>query len=138
MPSAAALLRRAVTVVERDAPPCAAAIARALGTYTLALELDGEPAILHVANGLVVTDGRPVAPGASVATTSASIVDLLTGKDELLAAVRANRVRVRTSHAFAASCFYIMIALIEGCARSLDGPALMTEIRNRVERSRHA
>jgi len=137
MPSAAALLEHAVELVTLDAPACARDIEDRLVATALAIELDGELAVLHHDNGLAVSGRRLTLPTMDVATTSSTVLDLLSGRDELLPAVRANRVRVRASPALAASCLDIISALIEGCARSPGGPALLNQLRTRVERNRY-
>jgi hypothetical protein len=127
-----ALLSRALALVARDAPRCAAALADRVAGAAIAITIDGELAIVRATARGIVAEREPAAPVAAIEVTASSrdVLALLSGGDELYPAVRANRVRVRAAREHAARLFDVVRLLIEGCARSPDGPALLAEFRD--------
>jgi hypothetical protein len=128
---------RALQLVQREAPRCAAALGDALGPIVLDLVIDGERTRMTTSAGRVVIGPRdPVdLEGtilAEVVTRSAVVLALVDGTDALLPAILANRVRVRTPPAHAHRLFEVVNRFVEGCARAPGGPALLDAFRGHV------
>jgi hypothetical protein len=137
------ILTRGVEAVTHDAPPCAEMMSRALRPIPLELIVDGQSHVLTV-------DGEriQVAPSVGittvpsrirVTTTSAEVLGLLDGDDEILPAIVANRVRVTAPYQHVHRLFEVLRAFVEGCARSSSAAELLADVRWHVaERSCHA
>jgi hypothetical protein len=117
-------LVNALASVRRDAPACAAAMARALGPTGVIVEVSGEVvAIASSPDGLaamaIASDGvgrDPARPRLSVGART--LLELVDGEHELLPTVLANALRVRAAAADAARLFDAVRLFVEGCARS--------------------
>jgi hypothetical protein len=130
-------IERAIALVQRDAPRCAAGVADALGPIGIAIVIDGEPALIRAPAGQL-TVASPDSGGGrgevivEVVTRGEVVLDLVDGADELLPVILANRVRVRTPPEHAYRLFEVVKLFVEGCARSAGGPALLDEFRTHV------
>lgn len=127
-----ALLARALALVARDAPRCAAALADRLAGSAIAITIDGELAVVRATVRGVAVERELDSGAAAIEVTASSrhVLALLSGADELYPAVRTNRVRVRAAREHAARVFDVVRLLIEGCARSPEGPALLAGFRD--------
>jgi hypothetical protein len=129
---------RALQLVQREAPRCAAALGDALGPIVLDLVIDGEHMwMTSVAGRVAIGPARdPRDPEATilaeVVTRGAVVLALVDGTDALLPAILANRVRVRTPPAHAHRLFEVVNRFVEGCARAPGGPALLDAFRGHV------
>src|SRR5262249_25218661 len=133
------LLTRVFSVIERDAPRCAATLADRMAGIAIVIKLDGERAVVRSVPGGVVV-GREFAPGVpvlEVAAGSRTILALLSGFDRLYPAVYANRVCIRGARKHIACVFDILTLVVEGCARSTEGPRLLAELRELSERNQN-
>jgi hypothetical protein len=126
--------------IVRDAPGCGAALAVALDAVVLDLVVDDERAVVyrdgHVrAVAAPVAQTSPAIPGrpiVHVATTARTVLDLASGRDELLPAILANRIRVRAAMHDAERLFDVLRLFVEGNARSSAAPALFAEYHRQV------
>jgi hypothetical protein len=130
---------QALAAVERDAPACTVAMAKAMGETRIVARVDGAPTVFRCEGASPKIDGSdpgPVEPDEHTAlleTTARALVHLLAGRDTLLDAVRSNAVRVRAPSGSAARLFDAMRAFVEGVARSPEATALYERFRRSVD-----
>jgi hypothetical protein len=132
-------LSDSLAAIRRDAAPCADALAAALGPVVIDLIVDGERTVVYrdrdrdvrvaATSTELAAAGRPIV---DVATTASTLLDLASGRDELLRAIVANRVRVRAAMQHAERLFDVMRLFVEGNARSRAAPALFAEYQRQV------
>ena len=133
----ASFLADSLAAVKRDAAGCADAMAAALGPVVIDVAVDGERTVVYRDGAVRVADpsthpalaGRPIV---HVATTARTLLDLAAGRDELLPAIVANRIRVRAAMRDAGRLFDVMRLFVEGNARSRAAPALFAEYHRQV------
>lgn len=119
----------ALIAIERDAPRCGGAIAAAMGPVALAVAVDGEAFSVRVVGGRAVIESVHRSADVWVTTTAAQVCALVEGRDEILPAVMANRVRIRAPREHAARVFDLVTLLAEGCARSSVAEELARDLR---------
>jgi hypothetical protein len=130
-------LSDSLAAIRRDAAPCADALAAALGPVVIDLIVDGERTVVYrdrdvrvaATSTELAAAGRPIV---DVATTASTLLDLASGRDELLRAIVANRIRVRAAMQHAERLFDVMRLFVEGNARSRAAPALFAEYQRQV------
>ncbi len=135
-----AVVSEALAGVKRDAPACAASMARAIGAARVLVHVDDETATVACDGEQVeLRSGEPAdGPGAATATLTTSsrvLLDLLDGRRTLLGAVESNALRVRARPADAAGLFDALGRFVEGVARGGD-PAAVVERFRRLVRDR--
>jgi hypothetical protein len=112
----------------------------ALDAVVLDLVVDDERAVVYrdghvraVAAPMAQTSpGIPGRPIVHVATTARTVLDLASGRDELLPAILANRIRVRAAMHDAERLFDVLRLFVEGNARSSAAPGLFAEYHRQV------
>jgi hypothetical protein len=130
---------RALHDLERDAPACAIAMATALGDTRIVARVDGETTVFWCEGKRPRLDGRdpgavePDERTALLETTSRVLVDLLSGRNTLLSAVKSNAVRIRAPSRASARLFDAMRAFVEGVARSSDATSLYERFRTATD-----
>jgi hypothetical protein len=125
-----AFIARALDGIERDAPACATAMAKALGDARIVARIDEETTVCRRDGTRPKVDDRD--PGAVppdertvlLETTARTLVELLSGRDTLLCAVKSNALCIRAPSSTAACLFDAMSIFIEGVARSSDATSL--------------
>lgn len=136
----ASFLSDSLDAIRRDAPACAAALAAALDAVVIDLVVDGERTFVYRDGDVraaaaampptpLAISGRPIV---HVATTARTLLDLADGRDELLPAIVANRLRVRAAMRDAERLFDVMRLFVEGNARSSAAPGLFAEYQRQV------
>ena len=133
----ARFLTDSLAAIRRDAAPCADALAAALGPVVIDLVVDGDRTVVYrhgavrvaAASTRLALTGRPIV---CVATTARTLLDLVDGRDELLPAILANRLRVRAAMRDAERLFDVMRLFVEGNARSSAAPGLFAEYQQQV------
>ena len=129
----ASFLAASLGAVQRDAPASARAVAGALGAAVIQLVVDGERVIVRGGSELAIAGDLAREPDVEVATTARALLALLDGDDELIAAVIANRVRVRAAPGDAVRLFDAMRWFVEGCARTAAAQQLLHDYRCHAE-----
>jgi hypothetical protein len=130
---------RALHDLERDAPACAIAMAAALGDTRIVARVDEETTVFWCEGKRPRLDDRdpgavePDERTALLETTSRVLVDLLSGRETLLSAVKSNAVRIRAPSSTAARLFDAMRAFVEGVARSSDATFLYERFRTATD-----
>ena len=131
-------LADSLDAITRDAPACADALAATLGPAVIDLVIDGERTVVYrdrdrvrvtAASTRLSAAGGPIV---RVATTARTLLDLADGRDELLPAILANRIRVRAAERDAERLFDVMRLFVEGNARSRAAPGLFAEYHRQV------
>ena len=136
----ASFVSASLDAIKRDAPGCAAALAAALDSVVIDLAVDGERTVVYRDGDLraiagpgtqtaAALSGRPIV---HVATTARTLLDLTDGRDELLPAILANRIRVRAAMHDAERLFDVLRLFVEGNARSSAAPGLFAEYHRQV------
>jgi hypothetical protein len=138
MPDAfGAFLAEALEGVKRDAPACAASMARSIGAARVVVRVDGGTTTIRSDGADVGIDhdlavDHDADHDVDVTTTSRTLLDLLDGRRSLLSAVTSNAVRVRAHPAEAAGLFDAIGRFVEGVARCADASARVERFRRHV------
>jgi hypothetical protein len=133
-----AFVAEALEGVKRDAPACAASMARSIGTTRVDVHVDGETIAIWCEGAEIELARREppylrtLAATASLTTTSRALLDLLDGRRSLLSAVASNEVRVRARPVDAAGLFDALSRFVEGVARCNGAASSIERFRRHV------
>jgi hypothetical protein len=126
----ARLVRDCLAAIEREAPAASRALAERLGPTAIELVVDDELVFVEAGEGrLEVKDTASPWPRVHVRATGRALLDLVDGEDELVAAVLANRLRVRAAPRDASRLFDAMRLFVEGSARAPGAWAALARYR---------
>lgn len=123
------LLRRSLKHLENEVPDSYRLLVARLGPMVVELDVDGEMFSLHGGPRLRVSDGAAQQAGARIATSRATILDLLDATVGLGEAVEMGKVRVRGPLDAVQRAHDSLLAYVHAAVRASSQPALLTELR---------
>lgn len=123
------LLRRSVEHLEDEVPASYRALVAQLGPMIVELDVDGEVFSLRGGDRLRVSDGATQLAGVRIATSRATLLDLVDAKVGLGEAVEADRVSVRGSLDDVQRAHDALLAYVHAAVRASSQPALLAELR---------
>jgi hypothetical protein len=124
------LLRRSVEHLEDEVPDSYRLLVAELGPMVVELDVDGEVFSLRGGDRLRVSDGAAQVAGARIATSRATILDVLDARVALGEAVEAGTVRVRGSLDDVQRAHDSLLAYVHAAVRAPSQPALLSELRS--------
>ncbi|GAB1815318.1 SCP-2 sterol transfer family protein [Mycobacterium sp. MUNTM1] len=124
------LLRRSLGHLEDEVPDSYRWLVAQLGPMVVELDVDGETFSLRGGTRLQVSDGAARPAGARIATSRATIVDLLDARVGLGEAVETGRVRVHGSLDDVQRAHDSLLAYVHAAVRASSQPALLSELRS--------
>lgn len=123
------LLRRSLKHLEDEVPDSYRLLVAGLGPMVVELDIDGEMFSLHGGPGLRVSDGAARLAGARIATSRATILDLLDAAVGLGEAVEMGTVRVRGPLDDVQRAHDSLQAYVHAAVRAPSQPTLLSELR---------
>lgn len=125
----ASLLARALTILEWDELRAFTYLAEALGSLSLALDIDGEVfRVVGAGRPIVQADDRGDA-GVRLQTSRAALLDLIDGRTSFLDAVLARRIRLTGASPLLLQAARAQRAFTEGAVRARRLRPLLDELR---------
>jgi hypothetical protein len=124
-----ALLRRSVGHLEEEVPASYRLVLERLGPLVVALDIDGELFSLSGGHRLEVTDGADDAAGATIATSRATMLDILDARVGLEETVEAGTVSVRGSLDDVLRAHDTLLAYVHAAVRAPSQPELLSALR---------
>ena len=124
------LLRRSVEPLAGEAPDSYRRLVAELGPMVVQLDVDGEVFSLRGGHGLQVCSGPPDRSDTQIATTRATILDVLDARVGLGEAVEAGSVSVRGSLDDVQRAHDTVLAYVHAAVRASSQPALLSELRS--------
>ncbi|MGO9156960.1 SCP-2 sterol transfer family protein [Mycobacterium sp.] len=123
------LLRRSVEHLADEVPDSYRLLVAELGPMVVELDVDGELFSLRGDGRLQVSDGPADNAGARIATSRATILEVLDAEVALGEAVEAGRVSVRGSLDDVQRAHDALLAYVHAAVRASSQPALLSELR---------
>jgi hypothetical protein len=123
------LLRRSVGHLADEVPDSYRLMLDRLGPLVVALDVDGELFSLCGGPRLEVTDGAARTAGATIATSRATILDVLDARVGLEEAVEAGTVSVRGSIDDVLRAHDTLLAYVHAAVRAPSQPELLSALR---------
>lgn len=123
------LLRRSVEHLQDEVPDSYRVLVAELGPMVVELDVDGEVFSLRGGDQLRVSDGATQVAGVRIATSRATILDLVDAKVGLGEAVEADRVSVRGSLDDVQRAHDSLLAYVHAAVRASSQPRLLSELR---------
>ena len=124
-----ALLRRSVGHLEEEVPDSYRLVLDRLGPLVVALDIDGELFSLSGGHRIEVTDGAADAVGATIATSRATMLDVLDARVGLEEAVEAGTVSVRGSLDDVLRAHDTLLAYVHAAVRAPSQSELLSALR---------
>jgi hypothetical protein len=124
-----ALLRRSIGHLADEVPDSYRLMLERLGPLVVALDVDGELCSLSGGHRLEVTEGTTDTAGATIATSRATILDLLDAEVGLEQAVEAGTVSVRGSLDDVLRAHDALLAYVHAAVRAPSQPELLSALR---------
>lgn len=124
------LLRRSLGHLEDEVPDSYRLLVAQLGPMVVELDVDGETFSLRGGTRLQVSEGAAQPAGARIATSRATILDLLDARVGLGEAVETGSVRVRGSLDDVQRAHDSLLAYVHAAVRASSQPALLSELRS--------
>jgi hypothetical protein len=123
------LLRRSIGHLENEVPESYRLLAAQLGSMVVDLDVDGEMFSLRGGDRLWVSDGAAQTAGVRVATSRATILDLLDARMGLGEAVETGTVSVHGSLDDVERAHDSLRAYVHAAVRASTLPGLLSELR---------
>jgi len=123
------LLRRSIEHLEHEVPDSYRLLVAELGPMAVELDVDGEVFTLRGGDRLQVTDGAADVAGVRIATSRATILDVLDADVALSEAVEAGTVSVQGSLDDVQRAHDSLLAYVHAAVRAASQPGLLSELR---------
>jgi hypothetical protein len=125
------LLRRSVEHLAGEVPDSYRLMLTELGPMVVELDVDGEVFALHGGRRLEVLDGGTTGATARIATSRATILDVIDARIGLVEAVESGKVSVQGSLDDVLRAHDTLLAYVHAAVRAPSQPGLLAELRGK-------